>query len=322
MDVLTETLRNQLLERKQRLNSVTPASGTNNLLNLLRQVDSALERLDEGSFGICEVCHESIEADRLLANPLARTCLDHLDKQEQQALERDLDLLAQVQQKLLPPRHQQFDGWEVCFDYRPFRVASGDYCDVIVGSDAINVLLGDVSGKGVAASMLVANLHGLFRTLLPDGCNLAASLERANRIFSESTIASHYATLLAMRADTSGRVAIANAGHCIPYFMSGDEVTALSSTSLPLGVFADATFQVSEFQLEPGDAVFAYTDGLSEARNMSEEEYGSVRLEAWLQTACGLAPDQLVRGCLADLEAFRSSTGLSDDLSVLLLKRR
>jgi len=322
MDVLTETLRNQLLERKQRLNRVAPTAGTDNLLSLLRQVDAALERLDEGSFGICEVCHESIEADRLFANPLARTCLDHMARPELEALERDLDLLAQVQQKLLPPRHQQFDGWEVCFDYRPFRVASGDYCDVITGCEAINVLLGDVSGKGVAASMLVANLHGLFRTLLPDGCNLAASLARANRIFSESTIASHYATLLAMRADTEGRVTIANAGHCIPYLITRDRVVPISSTSLPLGVFADAAFHVSEFQLEPGDAVFAYTDGLSEARNTMDEEYGSVRLAEWLNSASGLPPEQLVKGCLTDLEAFRSSTGLADDLSILLLKRR
>src|SRR5512147_2092440 len=129
MDILTETLRNQLLDRRQRINNVARATSTDNLLSLLRQVDAALERLDGGSFGICDVCHESIEADRLLANPLARTCLDHLERHEQEALERDLDLLAQVQQKLLPPRHQHFDGWEVCFDYRPFRVASGDYCD-------------------------------------------------------------------------------------------------------------------------------------------------------------------------------------------------
>ncbi|MFB3902703.1 MAG: SpoIIE family protein phosphatase [Acidobacteriota bacterium] len=322
MDILTETLRNQLLERKHRLNKFASAAGPDNLLHLLRQVDAALERLDEGSFGICEVCHEEIEPERLLANPLVRTCLGDLDSNEREALQRDLDLLAQVQENLLPPRHQQFDGWEVCFDYKPFRVASGDYCDVISGRDALNVLIGDVSGKGVAASMLVANLHGLFRTLLPDGCNLAASLARANRIFSESTIISHYATLLAMRAEPEGRVSVANAGHCTPYLITREKVVPISSASLPLGVFADASFQVSEFELKPGDAVFAYTDGLSEARNEMDQEYGSVRLEGWLRTASGLTPQEMVKGCLADLEAFRSATGLADDLSILLLMRR
>ena len=92
MDILTETLRNQLLERKQRLNKVASAVEADNLLSLLRQVDAALERLDDGSFGICEVCHGTIEADRLLANPLARTCLEDLDRNEQEALERDLHL--------------------------------------------------------------------------------------------------------------------------------------------------------------------------------------------------------------------------------------
>ncbi|RPI28874.1 MAG: hypothetical protein EHM61_03580 [Acidobacteria bacterium] len=322
MDILTDTLRNQLLDRRERLDSVIRRSPDENLLGLLRQVDAALERIDHGSFGICEVCQGAIEADRLLANPLARTCLEDLDKQEQAALERDLELAAQVQWNLLPPRHQQLDGWEVCFDYRPFRVASGDYCDVIAGRDNLNVILGDVSGKGVAASMLVANLHGLFRTLLPDGTNLAASVGRANRIFCESTMASHYATLLLMRADQAGSVTLVNAGHCTPYVMSENSVRPLPSTSLPLGVFAEASFQVTDVTLEPGDRLFAYTDGLSEARNSLDQEYGAVRLENWL-TSCGsMSSDELLKACLNDLDAFRCADGVNDDLTVLLLKRR
>jgi sigma-B regulation protein RsbU (phosphoserine phosphatase) len=322
MDILTDTLRNQLLDRRERLDSVIRRSTDEDLLGLLKQVDAALERMDHGSFGICEVCHGAIEADRLLANPLVRTCLEDLDKQEQAALARDLELAAQVQWNLLPPRRQQLDGWEVCFDYRPFRVASGDYCDVIEGHGILNVILGDVSGKGVAASMLAANLHGLFRTLLPDGANLAASVARANRIFCETTMASHYATLLLIRADKAGHVTIVNAGHCTPYLISESPARPLPSTSLPLGVFAEASFNVTEVDLKPGDRLFAYTDGLSEARNSLGQEYGAVRLVDWLESCGSLSSDEFLKACLRDLDAFRAANGVTDDLTVLLLKRR
>ncbi|HXK61393.1 MAG TPA: SpoIIE family protein phosphatase [Acidobacteriota bacterium] len=322
MDVLSDTLRNQLIDRRRRLTVLIQTSPAENLVGLLKQVDSALERLDDGRFGLCDVCHESIEPERLLADPLIRTCLDHLDPQEQAALERDLELAARVQWNLLPPRRQQLGGWEICFDYQPFRIASGDYCDVITGSNRLNVLLGDVSGKGVAASMLVANLHGLFRTLLPNGNDLTESLERANRIFCESTLASHYATLLIMSADASGHVDIANAGHCTPYVVTKDDVVSLPSTSVPLGVFADAKFSLAQVDLKPGDALFAYTDGLSEARNGLDQEYGAVQMERWLQSCRDLPSEELLRSCLKDLESFRSPDGLNDDLTVLLLKRR
>jgi sigma-B regulation protein RsbU (phosphoserine phosphatase) len=320
-DGIVETIREELQDRRARLEQVLERRPEPVLLDLVRQVDAALERLDEGRFGLCEVCHGPIETERLLVNPLISTCLEDLSKDEQAALQRDLELVSQVQRKLLPPAELTLNGWEISQHYRPYRVASGDYCDVIPTPQGLYVLIGDVSGKGVAASMLVATLHGLFRTLLPDGCELGRSLERANRIFCESTVSSHYATLVCLAADESGELSVANAGHCAPFLVRENEVVPFESSGFPLGAFCQAQYQVSKARLKSGDSVFLYTDGLSEARNHSGEEYGASRMQAFLTGRRGHSARQLLHASLADLREFTSDRPPSDDLTVLCLRK-
>lgn len=321
-DGLADALRRQLLERRSRLNTVVSRAPDQSIVDLLHDVDSALERLERGTFGLCDVCHEPIETERLLANPLICACLDHLSEQEKAALERDLDLAAEVQRRLLPPTPQVLRGWEICYLFRPFRIASGDYCDIISDARECYVLLGDVSGKGMAASMLAANLHGLFRTLLPNGGDLQLSLSRANRIFCESTIAAHYATLIAMAANDSGRVRLVNAGHCFPYVVGRTGVKPVELTGLPLGVFCESSYEVHELQIEPGEALFAFTDGLSESTSPNGEEYGQARLQDFLCRAQNLPAGDLIQACVQDLHLFRSGAAIIDDLTILCLRRQ
>src|SRR5882724_3519300 len=124
--------RDQLLDRRQKLTSVLSHTHANpHLTSLLDQVDAALERIDDGSFGICELCHDTIEADRLACDPLIRFCIDHLSRDERSELEQDLVLARSMQSGLLPPREQRFDSWEIAHHYQPLGAVSGDYCDVI-----------------------------------------------------------------------------------------------------------------------------------------------------------------------------------------------
>ncbi len=127
-------------------------------VGLLREVDSALERMAKGSYGLCEECHETIEQDRLLADPLVRYCLDHLTESQRAALQHDLDLASQVQRNLLPQVNLQAGGWDTSYYYAPLGPVSGDYCDLIPSDGQLFFVLGDVSGKGVAASMLISSL--------------------------------------------------------------------------------------------------------------------------------------------------------------------
>lgn len=322
MDVPSHVFREELQNRKQRLATAVRQSKDESLLDLLNAVDSALERLDMGGFGLCEVCHEPIETERLLADPLICRCLDHLTRGERERLQNDLELAAQVQRNLLPAPTTVSNGWRAVYRFQPLSFASGDYCDVLAREPDLYFLLGDVSGKGVAASMLAANLHGLFRTMLTDGPGVASAVKRANRIFCESTMSSQYATLICGKAGPGGLVEISNAGHCAPCVLrkSGD-VETLDSTGLPLGVFCDSVYSSICLKLDIGDSLFLYSDGLSECRNPEGLEYGESRLLQFLKSSASSHDGELLDACIRDLAGFRQHAQLSDDMSLMLICR-
>src|SRR5262249_11218044 len=149
------------------------------------------------------------EADRLIANPLERFCIDHLNARERQALEDDLNLAAQIQRGLLPAHNLLLKGWHFDYGYEPAGPVSGDYVDIIQseGSDLF-FALGDVSGKGVAASMLMAKLHAVLRGLIPLKLEVDQLAERASRLFGESTLPGQYATLICGRASSNGEISL------------------------------------------------------------------------------------------------------------------
>ena len=188
-------LRELELRREHLLSASRANTSDHSLRDLLASVDAALSHLQKGTFGICETCHEPIEADRLLCNPLLRFCLDHLSGDEQRALERDLTLAARIQRALLPPTDWSSAGWQARYHYQPAGLVSGDYCDLIESDGAFLFLLGDVAGKGVAASMLMSHLHATFRSLAGQHLSLQHMVELANRFFCESTTAGQYATI-------------------------------------------------------------------------------------------------------------------------------
>ena len=143
-------LRVELVDRRNRLCEALRSPGVDSSISqLLDAVDAALDRMDQGTFGICEKCHDPIESDRLLADPLVQFCLDHLTNAEQRALENDLSLAARIQRVLLPKPDFAPRGWQVRYHYQPAGLVSGDYCDLFEVKDGLLFMLGDVSGKGV-----------------------------------------------------------------------------------------------------------------------------------------------------------------------------
>jgi len=321
---LNNFMRQQLLDRRHRLEHAAEHSEHSaNLHLLLREIDGALGRIENGSFGMCESCHESIEPDRLICDPLVRICLDHLSRQERAALERDLELAAEVQKGLLPRQSFQRDGWHICYHYEPAGLVSGDYCDVIdAGTAGLYFMVGDVSGKGMAASMLMAHLHAMFRTLISVGLPLADMLRHASRVFSESTLPSQYATLVCGRAQPNGTVEICNAGHPPPLLIRDGVVTSLEDSDLPVGLFASEEFSVEELHLGPGDGIVIYSDGVSEAVDPSGAEYSAERLHRVVRRGGRLEPSALIAACRDDLSAFRAHARKTDDVTLFVLGRQ
>ncbi len=325
-ELTDDFLRQQLLNRREKLASaLTRSQHAGGLAQLLNEVDAALERMEAGTYGLCESCHDSIEKGRLIADPLTRYCLDHLTSPQQRALEQDLELASRIQRDLLPKRDSSLAGWQVSYHYAPLGPVSGDYCDVITperDSNRVFLALGDASGKGVAASLLMAHLHAIFRTLIPARLPLHELVERAGRIFCESTATPDYfATLVCAMASAAGEIEVCNAGHCPPLLLRAGNVTKLEEAGMPLGMFCNAQYSARPLKLAPGDVLFFYTDGLTEARSFSHQEYGDARLMDVLARHDALSLPALIQACLEDLAAFRAGAPLTDDLSIMAIRR-
>jgi sigma-B regulation protein RsbU (phosphoserine phosphatase) len=326
MSPISETFfQEQLQVRRTRLLEAIEYSAQDaGLAGLLQQVDSALERLRHGVFGMCELCDGGIEADRLMSDPLIRVCLDHLTPNQARALEADLHLAGQLQRKLLPPANFHANGWHVHHHYQPAGIVSGDYCDLIEPENSngeIFFLIGDVSGKGVAASMMMTQLHGMFRSLVSAGASVSRLMETANRVVSESALAGQYATLIAGRACPAGGVELTGAGHLPALLVGGECIKLFPADGLPLGMFCGSTYGSTKLQLNEGQTLVLYTDGLSEARDGGGIEYGEARLMEFFRTKKSLGAEALTAACLEDWKAFSLSATRTDDLTLMMLQR-
>lgn len=314
-------LQGQLEERKRRLEmALTAAPQNSGLASLLHEVDAALDRMAEGTYGLCLECHDTVERNRLLADPLVRYCLDHLTKGERAALQRDLDLASEVQRNLLPQKGLCAGGWETSYHFEPVGAVSGDYCDLIPADGHLLFLLGDVSGKGVAASMLMAQLHAMFRSLAGMSLPLGEIVTHVNRFFCESALAGQYATLVCGMAKTTGEVEVHNAGHCPAIVVGRGGAFRIESTGMPLGMFRESEFSATRVHLNAGDTLFLYTDGLSEASNASDE-YGVDRVITLVRQQAARQPADLIAACLHDVRAFTNGTPSFDDMTMLAVRR-
>jgi len=319
----SSVMRGQLEQRRDRVARAISSGGPDpQLTALLNEVDAALQRFESGTYGLCEVCRDTVEADRLISNPLERFCLDHLNAKERRALEDDLNLASQVQLGLLPDRGLRFDGWRFDYCYEPAGPVSGDYVDIVQTRETdLYFALGDVSGKGVAASMLMAKLHAVFRSLISLRLGVDQLIERAGRLFGGSTLPGQYATLICGRASKDGEIHICNAGHPPALLIRGGRIEPISATGLPLGMFPDQKFSIDRVKLEAGDTLLLYTDGVLETLNNTGEEYGMPRLVHITTASRSMPADRLVASCLADVTTFREGTSRFDDITMMGIRR-
>ena len=321
-------LREQLEKRRDALKSAISASVSAvpaaPFLELLTEVDSAVQRMENGTYGICEVCNEPVEKERLIADPLIRLCIDHLNSKDRRALEQDLELASSIQRRLLPHNDMRFREWLIQFHYSPAGLVSGDYCDLIppaTDEGKLIFLLGDVVGKGVGASLLMTHLHAMFRSLSGFGMELEELLEMANRVFCESTMAGQFATLICGRASRAGELEIANAGHLPALLVTKDGVKKIHSTGVPLGLFGSSRYPVHRIRLDPGDSLLLFTDGFSEARNPAGYDYGVEGLSRVAGERHGWAPRELLAVCLEDVKNYSAGARQADDQTLMVIHR-
>ncbi|HYW71658.1 MAG TPA: PP2C family protein-serine/threonine phosphatase [Pyrinomonadaceae bacterium] len=317
----TPDLRSELINWRERLESASAGAEHLELNGLLREVKSAIERLSRPeSYGVCQVCHDLIGQATLSADPLAKTCLSCLTREQLEELDDDLGRAWLIQGESLPKQNFKFNGWEVSYHYAPAGRLSGDYCDLVsTETGDLYFLIGDVAGKGVAASLLMSRLHAIFRSLITTQLTVSELVARANHLFADTTMRPYYATLVCGKAATTGEIEICNAGHCPPLLMHDGTVTPIAATGLPVGLFCQESYETVRLNLNRGDRLLLYTDGLSEARDVTDQEY-SGRLHTFVKQCAGFPAPKLVNDLVQDMRNFAQGIPVSDDLTVMAIE--
>lgn len=323
VNVKTDDFAQELLDRRSHLLRARRTVGGDELDALVADIDAALARIDQGTYEICTVCHESIGAAHLASDPLARCCAEHPTAEEIARISRDLALARRVQLGLLPPPDHAIDGWRLGSRYETAAEVGGDFYDVIAlpARRETLVIVGDVSGKGMAASLMMASLVATFRSLSSVGLPAGELLSRVNDLFHGSTPASSYATLAALSLRPGGQVDLYSAGHWPPLLRSARSATPVAVDSgLPLGLFAGSEYRPTRLTLAPSDTLLVYTDGAIDAEDARGGDYGWERLARTLESADGDSLDALVTACLNDVRRFQDGGGPTDDLLMVAVR--
>ena len=248
------------------------------------------------------------------------------DKREaERRLAQELEIARQVQARLFPQAHpplKTLDYAGICIQARE---VGGDYYDFLsLGRNQVGLVIGDIAGKGIAASLLMANLQANLRSQCAIALDQTERLLRsANQLFFENTTASAYATLFFAEYDDGlQRLRYANCGHLSGLLLRNDNsLELLNSTGTVLGLFEEWDCALEERQIYPGDLLVLYTDGVTESFNAAGEEFGEQRLVEALRKHCELSPSALVNAIVNDVKQF-SPLEQHDDITLVVARGR
>jgi len=236
---------------------------------------------------------------------------------------REMEIAREVQARLLPQEPPRLKTLDIAAQCIEARSVGGDYYDFLdLGPGHVGFVLADVSGKGVHAALLMANLQAYLRSqsgIAP--LDPARLLQKTNRMLWKATASEHFATLFfAIYDDTSREMVYVNCGHNAPILLRRDgSVQRLPATATIIGIFEQWECEVERIRLAPGDLLVIFSDGVSEADRNEEEEYGEARLIHELQASRDLPVNEIVQAIFASVQKFSAGTQ-SDDLTLLIAK--
>jgi len=242
---------------------------------------------------------------------------------QKRIMDEELKTASVIQRRLLPPAPTGVTGYTFAGMNRPCRTVSGDYYDFVVRpSGRVYFVIADVSGKGVTAGLLMAGLQASFRIFTKNDPTPASLMVQLNTALKENLPQSKFVTLFLGRLHTdSGLVEYANAGHCPPLWIKRDGVAELGDTDLVLGVVTRVGYTSHQMQLDPGDALVIFTDGLSEAVNPEGEDLASRELQLKLAALHGASADALTKAIEETIESTVPETALADDVTLVVVSR-
>lgn len=242
---------------------------------------------------------------------------------QRERVHREIEIAREVQEKLFPQELPVIDHASIAGICRPALGVGGDYYDVIQLEDGrIGLAIGDVSGKGISAALLMASLRASLRGATLDAPqDLAKLMEKVSQLVYEASASNRYATFFFGTYDPQSRaLQYVNAGHNPPFVLrSNSDVVRLTAGGPVIGLLTHTSYEQQRFVLEPGDLLLAFTDGISEAMSSREEEWGEDRLEAVARRCEGDAREVL-REIIQEVEHFTAGEPQYDDMTLLVLK--
>jgi sigma-B regulation protein RsbU (phosphoserine phosphatase) len=323
-DRLTEWIRTVPSNKKEVLLGPSEEGSVNARLNV---IDEVISKADSGTLGKCSVCHNEVEAGLLEVDYTACVCIEHLSREERRHLESELELAQSVQRMLLPQETPNIPDLEIAAFSRPAQFVGGDYFDFIDFSNGFHGLaIADVAGHGVSASLQMAGIQALLRTIVPVNKSPAEVLSLAHRLFIHNIRFDTFVTFFIGAFDSSTKtLTYCNAGHQPPLVLrkSGSKEESLFMlwpTAAALGLVEEAEFGEKTIKLQEEDLLILYTDGVTEANNFQNKEFGRERLTKLLLQVNSMPVKEVVQEIRKGLEKFCEGKPLAVDTTIVVCR--
>jgi sigma-B regulation protein RsbU (phosphoserine phosphatase) len=275
----------------------------------------------------CCYTKDELRAFTLLANVVAVAISNahyRALEEEKRRLDMQLDTARTILERILPAELPACPGYDLHARLEPCFEVGGDLFDVrCLGEERLALLLGDVTGKGLGSALLVTQILSAARLLIEEDDAPARLMARLSDQLFSSTDHMRFATLfLGLLEPRSGRLTYVNGGHNSPLLLTRTgELVRLGGTGLPVGAFPGVDYEQREAALSSGDLLVLYSDGVTEALDHLEQEYGEERLESVLRRHRDDSAERIIGQLLEDLDAFRGEAMVMDDITVLAVKR-
>jgi len=302
--------------------------------SIIAAVDVTIADREAGLLGILYLDSRSpsiafSDTDREVLRALAREAATVIENAQlfsaaraKARLDHEIEIASQIQRALLPKSLPHMPHVEVAASTLACHQVGGDCFDVIeLGEGRYGFFVGDVSGKGIAASLLATLLQGVFYTTATLDMPLAEISRRVNQYLYERSGDDRYATLFYGVLDLAGNLEYVNAGHVPPLVRraSGDLVE-LASVNFPVGMFPGAEFAAARVSLDPGDFLIIYSDGVSEANNLAGEMFGEERLNTLVREFAGSTVAELAEAVRAAIRTFTGGAPQADDITMVVIQ--
>ena len=306
------------------------------LLAGVRQIDGTLPIVVITAWGTVDIAVEALRGgvtDFVLKpwenSQLVSTLLKHVEagrlarrsRRLSNQLQQEVDDARTIQQRLVPTAIPQVPGYSIAAAWEPAHTVGGDYYDVLrLDEEKVAVCIADVSGKGMAAALLMSNVQATLRAYASAEISPAQLCARLNRVVSGNTEADRFISLFYCVLNTrNGRLTYSNAGHNAPILVRSDgSVVRLDCGGLVLGPLPEVSFEECEVEFNTGDRVLLFTDGVTEATNSAGDEFGDDRLIRALIRSKRLDADQLKNDLMATLAEFSAGKN-TDDVTLVAI---